>query len=270
LTGYCLTARSSPSYCSRQLAAGENQGWETIPAQEGDSVKKALLIVPLLLLAAFAGASLTGGDGSSDRREAEAAVINPVVLVHGWNGSTSSMATLKSRFEGQGRQAFSIALPGQNNITNAQALATFINNVKAQTGATQVDLVSHSMGGLSTRYYIKSLGGGGNVAQYVSLGSPHYGTGLACFLTTNAGGQMCPWSSFLSSLNSGDDTPGSMLYTTIYSTNDGLISNSSSRLDGGACFKQVSGPNHSGLTQDAAVFGHVLAAVDGTCPGVFQ
>lgn len=231
-------------------------------------MKKACILASVLVVSVFFGLGAPGGGSSSD--SGEAAVIQPVVLVHGWNGSTSSMATLKSRFEAQGRQAFSIALPGQNNITNANALATFINNVKAQTGATKVDLVSHSMGGLSTRYYIKSLGGGGNVGEYVSLGSPHYGTGLACFLTTNAGGQMCPWSSFLGSLNSGDDTPGSLLYTTIYSTNDGLISNSSSRLDGGACFKQVSGPSHSGLTQDAAVFAHVLAAVDGTCPGVVQ
>jgi triacylglycerol lipase len=180
------------------------------------------------------------------------------------------MATLKSRFEASGRQAFSLTLPGQNNVTNAQALATFINNVKAQTGATKVDLVGHSMGGLSTRYYIKSLGGGANVAQYVSLGSPHYGLLLACFLGTNSGGQMCTWSSFLSALNSGDDTPGSVYYTTIYSTSDELVPNSSSRLDGGACFKQVSGISHSGLTQDAGVYSSVLAAVDGVCTGVFQ
>ena len=81
---------------------------------------------------------------------------------------------------------------------------------------------------------------------------------------------MCPWSSFLSSLNSGDDTPGSLLYTTIYSTGDGTVPNSSSRLDGGACFKQVTGVSHSGLTSNATVFTHVLAAVDGTCPGTFQ
>ena len=81
---------------------------------------------------------------------------------------------------------------------------------------------------------------------------------------------MCPFSSFLSSLNSGDDTPGSMLYTTIYSTSDGLVPTSSSRLDGGACFKQVSGVDHSGLHEDATVFTYVLQAVDGTCPGVMQ
>lgn len=195
---------------------------------------------------------------------------NPVVLVHGFTGSPSSMATLKSRFEAQGRQAFSIDYNTENNITNASQLASFINSVKAQTGAAKVDLVVHSMGGLSSRYYLKNLGGTANVEQYVSLGSPHYGVVSACLLPTTLGGQMCPFSSFLSSLNSGDDTPGSLLYTTIYSTSDGLVPTSASRLDGGACFKQFSGVNHSGLTTNASVFTSVLAAVDGTCPGTFQ
>lgn len=231
-------------------------------------MKKTLVLLPVIALIVAAG--LAFGNGASSARPAESATINPVVLVHGWNSSSSAMATLKSRFETQGRQAFSIDLPGQNNVTNAQALATFVNNVKAQTGAVKVDLVSHSMGGLSTRYYIKSLGGGANVSEYVSLGSPHYGLLLACFLTTSAGGQMCPFSSFLSSLNSGDDTPGTLLYTTIYSTSDELVPNSSSRLDGGACYKQVSGLSHSALHEDAAVFTYVLAAVDGACTGVFK
>jgi triacylglycerol lipase len=231
---------------------------------------KRLFIISLATVLAMT-AWVAGNPSAPERgAETEAAVINPVVLVHGFTGSPSSMATLKSRFEAAGRQAFSIDYPGENNVTNAQALATFINQVKAQTGATQVDLVGHSMGGLSTRYYIKSLGGAANVAQYVSLGSPHYGVYSACLLPTGFGGQMCPWSSFLGSLNSGDDTPGSMLYTTIYSTGDGTVPNSSSRLDGGACFRQVTGISHSGLTQDAGVFAHVLAAVDGTCPGTFQ
>ena len=221
-------------------------------------------ILALTLLFAFGPTRANGGATT------HAAVINPIVLVHGWNSSPSAMATLKTRFEAQGRQAFSIQLPGQNNITNAQSLATFITNVKSQTGAAQVDLVSHSMGGLSTRYYIKSLGGGANVAEYVSLGAPQYGLAIACVLPTSLGGQMCPFSSFLGSLNSGDDTPGSMLYTTIYSTTDGLVPTSSSRLDGGACYKQVSGVDHSGLHEDATVFTYVLSAVDGTCPGVLQ
>ena len=233
-------------------------------------MKKAVVFAAALIVAVMLGTFTTSSGGAGGRADAEAAVINPVVLVHGFTGTPASMATLASSFQAQGRQTFSIDYDTENNITNASQLASFITSVKTQTGAAQVDLVVHSMGGLSSRYYLKNLGGQANVAQFVSLGSPHYGVISACLLFTNFGGQMCPSSSFLKSLNSGDDTPGSLLYTTIYSTSDSTVPTSSSRLDGGACFKQVSGVSHSGLTTDATVFTHVLAAVDGTCPGVFQ
>jgi hypothetical protein len=57
---------------------------------------------------------------------------------------------------------------------------------------------------------------------------------------------------------------------TIYSTNDEIVPNSSSRLDGGACYVQVSGPSHNTMDNDATVMGHVLASVDRTCTGTFK
>lgn len=195
---------------------------------------------------------------------------NPVVLVHGFTGSPDDMETLKTRFEQQGRPTFSIDLPSENNITNARAIEQLVAKVRSQTGGSQVDLVSHSMGGLSARYYMKTLGGGVNVAQYVSLGTPHYGVFLACLLPLDFGGQMCPASGFLYDLNAGDDTPGAQLYTTIYSTTDGTVPTSSSRLDGGACFVEVSGVSHAGLLTDNNVFGKALMVIDGFCPGVIR
>ena len=81
---------------------------------------------------------------------------------------------------------------------------------------------------------------------------------------------MCPTCSFLATLNSGDDTPGSGTWTTIYSTDDEYVPNSSSRLDGGACFVQVSGPSHNTMDNDATVMADTLAAIDGGCPGEFR
>ena len=42
----------------------------------------------------------------------------------------------------------------------------------SQTGASQLDVIGHSEGGLELRYYVKNLGGGSQVARYVSLGTP--------------------------------------------------------------------------------------------------
>lgn len=195
---------------------------------------------------------------------AAAATGDPILLIHGYRGSASTWTDMKTFLESNGRVVEAITLPSQDNVKNAQAIATFIQS----KGWTTVDLVGQSMGGLSARHFTKFLAGNIVVSAYVSLGTPQYGVYSACLLPTTYGGQMCPSSSFLKTLNNGDDTPGSTAWTTIFSTNDGYVTNSSSRLDGGACSDKVSGPSHNNMDNDANVMAHVLIAVDGGCPGV--
>ena len=201
------------------------------------------------------------------------AAPDPILLIHGYMGSASNFSDLQPWLEAQGRTVVALSLPGQDNKVNAQ----YIKNQIATFGGVQVDLVMHSMGGLSGRYLIKSLAGAASVQAYVSLGTPQYGIYPACFLPQSNGGQMCPWSSFISSLNSGDDTPGAPAWATIYSRNDELVPSSRSKLDGGACQFEVSGITHDGLLHSPTVtFPLVLAAIDDvadtTCPagGVYR
>ncbi len=200
-----------------------------------------------------------------------AAVPDPILLVHGWTGHPSTWQQMIDRFAAQGRTAVAIDLTTENNVTNAAQIRDFI----AARGWTRVDIVAQSMGGLSARHYIKALGTS-VVDTYVSLGTPQYGIFAACLLPTNSGGQMCPWSSFLRNLNSGDDTPpgaGSqpVYWTTIYSATDGVVPTSASRLDGGACHVYENpGTGHNEMDNDATIFNHVLAAVDRTCVGTFK
>jgi triacylglycerol lipase len=189
----------------------------------------------------------------------------PVLLVHGYRGSPTSFDTMKSRFVADGRQAVAIALPSQDNIVNARAIRDFIT----ARGWAKVDVVAHSMGGLSSRYFAKSLSGTAKLDAYVSLGSPQRGIYTACALPSWYGGQMCPYNSFIANLNSGDDTPGDPAYTTLYSTADLYVPASRSRLDGGACHVQVSGVSHSGLLTNATVYQLARAATDRSCPGTF-
>jgi len=190
----------------------------------------------------------------------------PVILVHGWAGAGSDMSALRDAFTAAGYPAYTLDLPGQNNVVNAHAIADLVHSVRARTGAAKVHLVGHSMGGLSMRWYIKRLGGAGEVSTYVSMGSPQYGYFPACLLGEQDGGQMCPLNPFLRDLNEGDDTPGDIAYTTVRSTKDAA---DVTRLDGGACFHEIVGVEHADEPRSAPFIAAALAATGGACPGTF-
>lgn len=211
------------------------------------------LVALLAMSAAGAGATL-------------AADPDPVLLVHGYRGDPSTWSDMIARFAAEGRTAVAIDLPSEDNVVNAAAIRDFIKD----KGWTRVDLVAQSMGGLSARYFVKSLESSAKIDSYVSLGTPQYGIYAACILPPSYGGQMCPTSGFLRDLNRKDDTPGNAAWTTIYSSSDEYVPNASSRLDGGACHIQVSGVLHNDMDNEAGIFTHVLAAVDGTCTGTFK
>jgi len=190
---------------------------------------------------------------------------DPILLVHGYRGDPSTWADMIARFASAGRTAVAIDLASEDNVVNAKAIDAYI----AAKGWQHVDIVAQSMGGLSARQYIKFLKPR-VVDTYTSLGTPQYGIWEACLLPSWYGGQMCPSSSFLRSLNNGDDTPGSAYWTTIYSATDGIVPTSASRLDGGACHVlENPGVGHNEMDNDATIFQHVLAAVDRTCVGTF-
>ena len=188
----------------------------------------------------------------------------PVILVHGWAGSAGDMSAMRDAFTAAGYPAYTVDLPGQNNLVNAQVIADLVDRVRAQTGAARVDLVGHSMGGLSARWYLKRLGGVDKVRTYVSMGTSHYGYLPACLLGEQDGGQMCPFNPFLWDLDAGDDTPGEVAYTTIRSTKDAA---DVTRLDGGACFHEIAGVEHPDEPRSPVFIAAALAAVGDACPG---
>jgi len=57
---------------------------------------------------------------------------------------------------------------------NARRLARFCERVREETGAAQVDLVAHSLGGLVAMEYLHE-GGAAGVRRLVTLASPHAG-----------------------------------------------------------------------------------------------
>jgi triacylglycerol lipase len=214
-----------------------------------------------MVIAAVVGVTMLWPGASA----AGSATLPPVLLVHGFRGSPDAFDTMAARLARGGRVVYAIALPGQDNLVNAKAIRAFA----AAHHLRRVDIVAHSMGGLSSRWFVKYLRGNVSVGHYVSLGTPQYGLWATCGAPLDYGGQMCPDGSFLRRLNSRDDTPGTTKYTSIFSADDGLVPASSSRLDGGACLIRDRGVTHGGLLTDARVYRQVVYSLRGRCPLAF-
>lgn len=120
----------------------------------------------------------------------------PIVLVHGMisdrnrfnsyigeNGYLAGIGLIgyvvgDEQFAGVMKMG-NIINPAEETFTiaeNAIELDTYIEGVKQATGAQQVDLLAHSMGGLVTRYYIDRLMTERDVAQLIMLGTPNGGS----------------------------------------------------------------------------------------------
>lgn len=199
-----------------------------------------------------------------------AAGPDPVLLIHGWRADKSAWDTMVGRFSSlDGRTVVALTLPGNDNVVNGK----YIRDQVAELGWAQLDIVGVSMGGLSSRYYLKSLEGTAFVDAYVSLGTPQYGIWSACALPLSGGGQMCPTSSFLRALNRGDDTPGAPRYMTLWGSSDTVVPQSATKLDGGACYVTVPNVVHTAYEEDENVFNATVRAIDGGdswCPGTFK
>ena len=80
-----------------------------------------------------------------------------------------------------------VAADGLGDIAaSAQTMANFVNQVLAATGASHVDVVGHSQGGMMPNYYIKSLGGAPKVHTFVALAPSNHGTAASGLVTLAA------------------------------------------------------------------------------------
>jgi triacylglycerol lipase len=239
----------------------------------------ALLLAAATSLPAAPAAAVTATPSGTG---ADVHVRNPVVLVTGLIGLAPAYEPLAGRLRADGLRVFVWAMPnlGMGDIADsAQALARYVDRLRAEAGVTRLDLVGHSEGGLTARHYLKFLGGTAYVDRYVSLGSPHYGTyvaNLATFVTVGsclgivACRQMVIGSDFLADLNAGDDTPGAVEYTAIRTLQDELVRPTwHASLDGGATniliqagcpFRWV---GHLGLVTDGTAYSLVRGALGG-------
>lgn len=156
---------------------------------------------------------------------AEGAEGTPVLLTPGFSGQDLVYWNLfRRRLERDGYPVYTLTFPGlglQDIWTSAERLADRVDEILHATGAEQLNLVGHSLGGLVIRAYVQEMGGDENVGTCATLGTPHEGTltSLVAILRP-ACRQMLPGSSFLRELNG---APLDVPFVNVYSARDSLV-----------------------------------------------
>jgi len=216
---------------------------------------------PLDPLAPTAPSFAKGGGGGGGKPPKPTVTHNPILFVHGWNASSSTWTTMVSRFRTDGWTSAQLVNWSydfrQSNATTAALIQQKVDSILLATGATQVDIITHSMGTLSARYYIRNLGGRRNIEKIMSLGGANHGTTTASFCGDVSCVEMRPSSTFLTNLNSVDETWGTPRYAVWWSPCDEVINPHSSPLLSGATNTQTSCLQHSALHEDLTVYRQV-------------
>ena len=156
----------------------------------------------------------------------------PVLLVSGYGGSTRALAPLRDVLVAAGRDVVVVpAVGGGTGDIDAQAAALDDQAASAMRrfGATSVDVVGYSAGGVVARDWVRDHDGAGTARRVLSIGSPQHGTSVA-ELALGIGGrcpvacrQLEPDSDLLRGLNARDETPAGPAFVSVWSEADEVV-----------------------------------------------
>ncbi|WP_329319714.1 esterase/lipase family protein [Streptomyces sp. NBC_01262] len=208
-----------------------------------------LAAAPVLTGAATAEAATVSSGWNDYSCKPSSAHPRPVVLVHGTlANSVDNWLAFAPYLVARGYCVFSLdygQLPGVPVFyglgpvaDSAQQLSDYVDTVLADTGASKVDLVGHSEGGMMPRYYLKFLGGAAKVNALVGIAPDNHGTTLdgitaladlypaaAALVASLPQGlqDQIAGSAFLTKLNAGGDTVSGVKYTVIVTKYDEIV-----------------------------------------------
>ena len=184
----------------------------------------------------------------------------PVIVVHGYAMNRANFRTLARRLAAAGLGpivGFEYWTLGKTGSA-ARKLAEVIDDVRARTGAAQVDLIGHSMGGVVGRYYVSLMGGDGTVANLITLGSPHGGTDVSAIGIGRPAKELLLGSSLVQRLVAAGP-PRQTKLTIVWSRSDALVPGARQARVAGADELLYDDLGHLGLLTDRRV---ALALID--------
>jgi hypothetical protein len=235
------------------------------------------VLAALVIAAAVVVGVRVAGSGGPSGGDVAQTRPGPVLLVPGYGGDAGSLAALADRLRAAGRTADVLRLPGDGTGDLLAQVATLDSAVDRALagGASSVDVVGYSAGGVVTRLWVDRDDGQGKVRRVVTLGSPLHGTQLAA-----AGGalvpgacplacqQLVPGSPLLRTVED-QPLPAGLPWLSLWTRDDETVTPPDSARLAGAVNVPLQGicpgvrVSHSQLPSTPLVAGIVLAALSG-------
>ncbi|HQU50666.1 MAG TPA: alpha/beta fold hydrolase [Casimicrobiaceae bacterium] len=188
-----------------------------------------------------------------------AAARRPVLLLHGVLCNAGVWRSMKRRLSEAGvgpLYTLSYGPPLASIDLFAGQAARKIDEILAETGASQVAIVAHSMGGLVARAYLRRYGTA-KVRKVITIGTPHSGSVHAWMFPGASLAQLRPGNAWLAALpmpSRGESPP----FVSLWSWHDSMVAPQvSARIDGGRNI-EVSGVGHNALLTDPDVARRVI------------
>ncbi len=190
----------------------------------------------------------------------------PVLMLHGYGANSGFWKPWSRRLHAAGISHSAIDLePVLASIDDyARCIDAAAKALCSATGASQVIVLGHSMGGLAARAWLRACGSQ-RVVRVITLGTPHFGSTLAGYgIGENARQMLTPagdHDSWIAGLNMSEDRTHRDLLVSVYSRHDNIVCPQSSAVLPGAAPIAFDLVGHVALGFDAGVCERVLAEI---------
>ncbi len=190
----------------------------------------------------------------------------PVLMLHGYGANSGFWRPFSRRLRAAGIGHAAINLePVLADIDDyAPRIDAAVQALCSASGATQVVVLCHSMGGLAARAWLRACGSE-RAARVITLGTPHFGSTLAGFaIGTNARQMLTPAGnadSWIARLDASENAALRALFVSVYTRHDNIVSPQSSAVLPGASHIALDLVGHVALGFDAVVGERVLAEI---------
>jgi pimeloyl-ACP methyl ester carboxylesterase len=207
-----------------------------------------LWVLPALLVGLYQPPPPRGSSGARP----------PVLLVHGYGLNRVCFVLLERFLERRGFVVWSVNHhPRHGSVPEmARSLVRRIEALKEATGAAQVDVVGHSMGGVVTAWAAARLEAAADIRRLVTIGTPWRGTRFALFSWHPESRDMEPGAAVLE-----DILPPPVPTVSIWSPVDNVIIPPDSSAVPGAILQLMPGAGHSEMLLRPTIWRAVAQAL---------